>query len=337
MTMLGDKLMQAAAAAKAEGRSLKLPNIDGRLALCMIRTHRHPQGGLTMPADKRITGDIILGPFATRKDQATPENLDKYLQAHRWVMNRVHIGDGVSRPKYIIYGPPTISLMHRIEVSCKCGYKRQEWKDVVVMKGKRPEGDDRTSGWSKDLLLTCPRCHCTPMDQRKLRCTATLNRPDKPDDPVIDAQSLKLFQDVMVEAWAKGPPADGKPTVHLPRVWCVYEQGQCPDPAWQPDDARAKLMCERAAAYVHRQEVVDGEVKGIPYPLQLLPFGRARQYHQAPTPISTALITCWLECDAVSVGWVAMNDLYPNPDLGFKRQLWHEPLQREVLDYDPLI
>jgi hypothetical protein len=148
---LGDALEAALGTAKADGRELQLPNVDRRLVLTMIRVYRKPaqRGLMTLSACERVAGDIIQGPFASRHDAPTVENLERFLKAHRWVLNPVHMGDGrpnrdgiVKRPAHTIVGPPTISLMHRIETKCTaCGHTDQEWKDVVIMRSSLPESE----------------------------------------------------------------------------------------------------------------------------------------------------------------------------------------------------
>lgn len=328
--IMKEALRVAAEAAVAEGRTIEVPQVDNRLVLCMVRTHRKPsqQASLTVSACHRMTGDIVLGPFAHRSEKPTPENLTRFMQAHRWVMNKVHVGDGSpERPDSIIYGPPAISLMHRVELQCKaCGKVSREWMDIVKRKSRDPEGQ-KTSGWSKMKIVSCPKCGCEPVDQRKLHCTAINRRDNSADDPVMSPATRDGVVAAMLSVWEQGAPADGEPTVALPRIWCVYDAADVPDKTWTPEDARARLISERAAAY--QQSLPQ---RGIyvpqPRPLAVLPFGVARKYHMAPEPISKGLVTCWLDCDIVSIGWARMQDLYPSEDMGYKRQLWHDPKLR---------
>lgn len=325
-----EALRRAADSAAAEGRTIELPRVDNRLVLCMIRTHRKPTqaAALTVVARHRMTGDIVLGPFANRREQPSEEHLLQFLQAHRWVMNMVHFQDledsTPKHPKYVIKGPPAITLMHRVEIRCAaCGKVTREWKDRLRTQLRKDASDTSR--------LVCPKCGCTPVTYRKLRCTAMTQRENSADDPVIGPTARDTVVKAMLDIWAKGPPEDGQPTVTIPRFWCVYDQAAVPDPTWQPQDAKAKLLVERAAAY----QATDPEA-GVyvpqPHPLAVLPFGVARKYHMAPEPISRALKTVWLECDTVSVGWARMQDLYPDDGLGYRRQLWHDPKNRGESD-----
>lgn len=333
LATMGEALDEAVVAAEAAGQHVELPELDTTMALCMIRTHREPgKGGLlTVSAKSRVTGDIIVGPFVTREDEPSAEALAQLVRAHRWVLNPVTMGDGSPRhPAKTISGNPSICPINRIHVKCpnpKCGHEGVEWKDSFQMRNK--EHNPPGQPYGPDTIGTCPAKNAkggvcgTQVDHHKLFCTAFDTRPGRNDDPVIMPQQRDQVIKVMLEAWKAGPPADGKPTLTLPRIWAVYPLDAVPDPSWQPQDERALRLAERAAAF-QKQAVVGGQQTLQPYPLGILPYGLAKKYHQAPEPISSAVKEFWLESDEVAMGWVSVADLAGSPDLGYKRELWSE-------------
>lgn len=326
---LGEVLESAVETAAAEGRELKLLPTNRTMVLCAIRTIRkaNQRSFLTVSAHERVAGDIILGPFATRRESPTIEHLECFMQAHRWVLNPVHMGDGTNKPVHSIVGPPTISLMHRVETKCSaCGHIAREWKDVVIMRSKPADSSEhRVTRWDPSIDTDCNECHSRPVAQHKLWCTAIRQLENSWDDPVLDNEKDRAeVTEAMLKAWQDGPPADGKSTIMLPRIWAVYRKDQVPDPTWKPTDERAQRLADRAASF--QRSLSNGpSVSTEPYPLGILPFDVARPYHLSSAPISTALIKLWLECDHVAVGWVQRSELFPTETLGFRRTLWHEP------------
>lgn len=344
--MLNSVLTEAITDAAAVGRELTLPHVDRTMVLCMIR--RDPkdckEGSMTLTAKKRQKGIIVLGPYATRREKPSRENLDRFLQAHRWVLNPVRDGDGipdpstkiVRHPHGMLIGPPTISLMHRIETKCVCGHIEREHKDVVIMRSKPANGSNhRVTHWSPDIITDCNKCGSEPVTQRKLRCTAIRNDELAGDDPVIDNDEREERLETMLDAWKDGPPQDGE-GAELPRIWAVYKKDQVPDPSWQPTDVRAKALVKRAAAYEVKR-IVNGAEIMVPYPLGVLPYGIAKAFHQPPVPISLAVQQYWLECAPVWTGWVPKCELYPSRELGFKRRLWHDSRVFQNTDTDMLV
>lgn len=336
---LGAALLEAVTVAEEHGQHVELPELDKTMALCMVRTRRKPgKGGLlTVSARERVTGDIIVGPYITREDEPGEANLLKLLRAHRWVLNPVVMGDGmpgrdgnVHHPKSSISGHPSICSVNRIKTVCPiCGHAEAEWKDELIMRSKSLTEHGIIAGWSPELVSPCknPKCKCTPINQTKLHSTAIDCRAGHNDDPVISEAQRKAVVDTLVTAWKAGPPADGKPTLVLPRIWAVYPQDQVPDKTWRPDDERGSLLVKRASEF--QRPVVQGSTF-VPEacPLGILPYGLARKYHAAPTPISDAVLEFWLESDEVSVGWISTDALAGGQDIGYRRELWSEPSVR---------
>jgi len=330
--IMGDVLDTALQIAKAEGRELNLSaEEDRRLVLAMVRTHRkaHLRGQMTISARERVSGDIILGPYSNRRETPSEEGLDPIMQAHRWVLNPIHMGDGHRRPLYTIVGPPTITLMNRVETRCDavgCGNTEREWKDVVIMRSRDEQNPtERVNGWSPDMHTPCKKCG-KPVSQRKLWCTAIRSRPDSQDDPVVLAKDAPDIVHTFLEAWKKGPPKDGQPTMGLPRIWAVYRKDDVPDQSWQPPDAQAAALVAKADAFQKRIEN-GGAVSYQSYPLGILPYAIAKQFHQAPEPQSKEILEWWLESDPVCVGWIRRSDLFPNENIGWRRRLWHDNRQ----------
>jgi hypothetical protein len=344
-SIMNEALSEALQIAAAEGRKLRLPPAvkvverppeeDHRLVLAMVRTHRkaHLRGQMTISARERVSGDIILGPYSNRRETPTEEGLDLLMQAHRWVLNPIHMGDGNRRPLYTIVGPPTITLMHRIETHCDetgCGNTDREWKDIVIMRSRDESNPhERVNGWSPDLYTPCKKCG-RPVSQRKLWCTAIRSRPDSQDDPVVLEKDAAAVTRTFLEAWKQGPPADGQPTLGLPRIWAVYRKDDVPDQSWQPSDARAAALVEKAATFQKKIEN-GGVVSYQSYPLGILPYAVAKQFHQAPEPQSKEIREWWLENDTASIGWVRRSDLFPNENMGWRRRLWHDNRQTTEL------
>jgi hypothetical protein len=220
--------------------------------------------------------------------------------------------------------------MHRVETHCDdpaCGFTDRECKDIVIMRSRDVKNpDERVDGWSPDLQTPCKKCG-KPVSQKRLWCTAIRSRPDSLDDPVVRAKDTPDVIQAFLEAWKKGPPADGQPTLVLPRIWAVYRKDAVPEPGWTPHDARAAALVERAEAFQKR--TANGDV--VPYPLGVLPYDIARQYHQAPEPRSKEVREWWLESDPVGIGWINRSALFPSKSIGWRRRLWHENRQVRLI------
>ena len=339
--VFGSALEEAIEQAAQAGRELVAPerlppDQDTRLSLCLIRTYKsdNVRHLPTMSAEQRIEGDIVLGPFGHYTRRPTMEALQELLWAHRWVFHPLERGGGTrNNPAYTLRSSPNLQIISRIELSCECGYRFRTFRDLAVRNSRTPDGR-QASSWSPENVVHCDRCQKV-MQQRRLWCTAEQDREGYSDDPILKTDTRlgyvkEQILEEMLACWEKGAEAGAR--VQLPRIWALYAQGTAPDPAWAPDrrDGRAN----RLADYYANEFMAPSRVQGtdgrsynqpVQMPLSILPYGVAKRYHQAPTPLSQAAVDFVVESERFQIGWVQMKDLYPNQADGFKRQLWHLP------------
>jgi len=321
--VISNALDDAIEQAVQQGRTLEAS--EHRLGrLCMLRTYRSDniRGLSTISASLRIAGDIVLGPFGYYTQTPSMEALKELISASRWVYHPLERGGGTrASPAYTLRGLPSLQIISRIELSCRCGYKFRAFRDLAVRNARTRDGRQAVY-WAPDNIVTCSKCQQV-MAQRPLWCSAGQDRKGYNDDPVL-ATDAKLgyvkeqILEEMLASWEKG--AEKGPQIQLPRIWALYAQGTTPDPVWCPDkrDSRAHRLAD---FYQNEFETVRAG-KPVQTPLSILPFEIARQYHQAPEPVSQAAVDFVVEAERFQVGWVQMKDLLPNRDAGFKRQLW---------------
>ena len=349
---IGSQLDQALEQAAAEGHGLNLPRVDKRLTLCCLRVHKKPAeaGNLTVSAMERQHGDIILGPYAHRRQAPTMENLlGGIIEGQRWHLNQVKMGvvghgpDGKER--CVITAAPTIVRINRVDVRCTnptCGHHEVEAKDLLRQRSKMQDGG--SDGDRKIPLAMCKKCKKTytavtegdatvlkpTLELRYLRNTA-IAKTGENDDPILTDADREQVLEAMAKFWAEHPEPT-EPTIHLPRIWAVYRKDRIPDPSWTPQDPRAKLLADKAAA--NRKRVGDGANAHFePYPAAILPYEIAQKYHRGTDPISNALISFQMEAEAIQVGWVRKQDLIGTA-AGFRRDFWFKP--QEVRAETPL-
>jgi len=314
--VVGGEMADLLEKALAAGHELNLQNYDvtkdERQVLCLFRTYRseNVSGTNVMSARDRVEGDIVLGPVWGDK----PDTIG--LRSSRWVYNPLR-RDGTP-DGCVLHTSPTIVGMNRIKMECLgCGRTFKIFKDLVIRNSTHPSGR-QVSNWSDNLITPCPECQSTNLVKRYLRGIS--NETGESEDPVLTTSGrLGYVREQMIEelqdCWAAGP-AKGH-VVQLPKLWAVYAQGTCPDASWVPEGPDVKL---RDWARDEYQTVASGVARQ--FPLALLPYGKAKDYHKGPKPISGASVDFWLEAPRYDVGWVQVKNLNPGEELGFKRQLW---------------
>ena len=338
-SILEDAIQMAIDQAAKAGRELATveqlpPEMDDRVALCMIRAYKNKSalGVPLAPATERVCGDIVLGPYASSSEKPSMETLKRKLWGQRWVYSRMMLGDGQSAHPSAIRSTPNLRIIPRLEIECaSCGKKARVFKDLLMRFAKTRDGG-KAFRYSQDLLFECPWCHSKELTVKALHNTANQDRPGRNDDPVVitDPNLGFLAENTLEEllaAWEKGPAK--RTSVTLPRVWAVYPQGVCPDQEWTPDqhDVRAKLLLK----FCREQNTEQVEGQAIKVPLDLLPFKEAAQYHRGPEPLVKAKVGFYLEVEKCSVGWVRLGDLYASREtLGFNRMLWRFPTRSAV-------
>ena len=317
---LGDELEKAVEAAVAEGREFNpedrktCADVFGESTtgkdwvLCALHIEaRSPVAGLTVPARTRQTGTIVLGPYADRRDPATPDNLRRLLQAHRWVYNPVQMGDGVRKSKMAVAASPSIVPMNKCEVRCPtCGYSEIAWRDRLIV---------RTESRTPEGAVTCTKCNAE-VTPKRLWCSALPNGRDG-NDPVLPAgEEGEALLNSMLNAWIAGPPSSNDEGIRMPRIWMVYDAGKAPEvpDRWNGGmmDDRAMKLADKAAGYMsggHRR------------PLDIVPWSVAREFHRSE-PANTDLIEVWLEVPfGTQIGWVRRSNLHTAAG-GWNMKFW---------------
>ena len=314
---LGTVLNQALQTAAAEGRELDSLNPEHCMQLCMLRMHARPRtpGNAYLNGGKLIRGEIVLGPLATRLDAPSMEGLTRFMYTDRLVYRPPARGVGTpEQPKSCVLEAPSLTITARMRTECPACHRRRTdvWMDDLLQRTVLEANQPKPLHWSPELRVKCD-CGCHPLSAWKF--SSRVFPKNSYDDLVFNDQDREELLPQMLEAWKAGPPADGKPSLVLPRLWAVYRLSDRPSTAWEASTAAEKAL--EAHAY---KNVYKGEHK----PLGILPYEWAMEYHQAPQPLSQGLLLFWLEAQPLSIGWVPQKLL----DDAVEETGWHRELRK---------
>ena len=285
-------LDNALAVAEEHGKHLEVIDAKNCMQLCMLRFRASKPGAFVLNGNNPILGDIIQGPLALREDERNLKNLQRFMWGERIRYTPPVRGNGTDAPAYCITRAPKIDLYSLFETHCvMCGHghkkigQEQVLEHVLNLDGSAPA--DR---WTPDMRVVC-RCGVHPMHIWKFSNRA-IGQKGKHDLPILVDEEIALLEP-MLKAWQEGVP--NAPTLQLPRVYCTYATGTQPDLSWRPSDEAQERIWEGALRMAH--------------PMSVLPYEVAAPYHQAPEPISKALVGFVVEARPLAIGWVKQQDM----------------------------
>lgn len=242
---------------------------------------------------------------------------------HRWtfvpprITRKEFAGpDGTVYPVGGITHAPAIRITNRvISVCTNCRAEDREWHDIFRDKVLKGRNGIRADG----LRYKCPHCFHDTM-VATVGTTTLARRTEVGHDPLARNQAeLDALKAPMDELAIRG---DDGTRIELPRVWAVYDKGNCPDQLWTPQDELDEHVVKEAEAFK------DPET-GLSRPVELLPFRLAKAYHDPIRPVSDKLLTMWVDTRDV-VGYVKKGHL-----MGSREQVHTIGWERELLPSAP--
>lgn len=271
-----------------------------------------PRSDSVHDADKYIRGFTVLPDFTEQ---------GKGHQAHRWtfvppmIARKPFTGaDGTLYPAGGILREPAIRASSQVICICtSCRTEKHIFHDVFRDKIMRGRNGISAEGF----VFRCPACLKNTMVGTLGESTLT-RRTELRHDPVVRSQEDKVgTTDRLSDLFNTG---DTENVVALPRIWGLYDKGNCPDMEWRPEDAIDEAAQHSAATY----KDIEAGVR----PLEILPYRRVRAYHNPERPVSDKLVKLWIDTRDV-LGYVKRESLLNSKEnmrrIGWERELIPTP------------